>query len=491
MKLGQYRFTRPDDLELISSPKLSVGVVIACRDGQEKLDLTLASLAVQTYPKRLTKIYVIDDGSSPGLVLPKIRPANTKIIKYKNSGSNWGKTAATNEVVRKLREDVLWFVDADMVLEPDHLAHHMKWHHDADDYAVLGWKRFVKDWDYSPAALYSKLKADGFDDLHSEHWGKKRWEDRIDRTKDLEEPGIEGFRAFVGATFSLKRSLWESVGGYNQILKTGEDTELGWRLFLQGVRIVPDRQAHSWHLGLTSVESNKTETAKHNDPILGQFVPGFAEIRKRGLQTWAVPSFQTLIDCRGANLEQIRAITQNFQKLDENQGFYRLLGPWDKLEKRYSVANDSFEDLREIHSWLFGDPQFSFEEIAENAHLSIEEILENLDVESSSCFFFIEGDAAPNFECLSLYTTLIDTGNGIIGFANKEDRRAFAVFAPALARAQRMGGSLYKNLSNIWGIRWFTSDEIIRIYEEKVKFSRRFKRLIKSVLRKTKLIKTK
>ena len=491
MKLGQYRFTRPDDLELISSPKLSVGVVIACRDGQEKLDLTLASLAVQTYPKRLTKIYVIDDGSSPGLVLPKIRPANTKIIKYKNSGSNWGKTAATNEVVRKLREDVLWFVDADMVLEPDHLAHHMKWHHDADDYAVLGWKRFVKDWDYSPDALYSKLKADGFDDLHSEHWGKRRWEDRIDRTKDLEEPGIEGFRAFVGATFSLKRSLWESVGGYNQILKTGEDTELGWRLFLQGVRIVPDRQAHSWHLGLTSVESNKKETAKHNDPILGQFVPGFAEIRKRGLQTWAVPTFQTLIDCRGAKLEQIRAITQNFQKLDENQGFYRLLGPWDKLEKRYSVANDSFEDLREIHSWLFGDPQFSFEEIAENAHLSIEEILENLDVESSSCFFFIEGDAAPNFECLSLYTTLIDTGNGIIGFANKEDRRAFAVFAPALARAQRMGGSLYKNLSNIWGIRWFTSDEIIRIYEEKVKFSRRFKRLIKSVLRKTKLIKTK
>ena len=491
MKLGQYRFTRPDDLELVANPKLSVAVVIACRDGQDKLDLTLASLALQTYPKRLTKVYVIDDGSSPALVLPKLRPLNTKLIKYKNSGSKWGKTTATNDVVAKLREDVLWMVDADMILEPDHLAHHMKWHHSADDYAVLGWKRFVNEWDYTPASLTALLKADGFDDLHDHHWGKQRWEDRLDRTKDLVEPGIEGFRNFVGATFSLKRSLWESVGGYNQMLKTGEDTELGWRLFLQGVRMVPDRQAHSWHLGFTNVEENKAATAKHNDPIIGQFVPGFAEIRKRGLQTWAVPTFETLIDCRGAKLEQIRAITQNFQKLDENQGLYRMLGPWDKLEKRYSITNDPYENLREIHSWLFGDPQYSFEEISEDAHLTIEEILENLEVGSSSFFFFVEGDAAPNFECLSLYTTLIDTGNGLIGFANKEDRRAFAVFAPALARAQSMGGGLYKNLSDTWGIRWFTSDEITRIYEEKVKLSRRVKRLIKRVLRRTKLIKAK
>jgi GT2 family glycosyltransferase len=486
VKLGQYRFSRPDDLELVGNPKLSVAVVIACRDGQEKLNLTLASLALQTYSKRLTKVYVIDDGSSPALVLPKIRPVNTKLIKYKNQGTKWGKTAATNDVVAKLREDVLWFVDADMVFEPDHLAHHMKWHHDSDDYAVLGWKRFVKEWDYTPASLTALLKADGFDDLHAEHWGKKRWEDRLDRTKDLVEPGIEGFRNFVGATFSLKRALWESVGGYNETLKTGEDTELGWRLFLQGVRMVPERQAHSWHLGFTAVESNKAATAKHNDPAIGQFVPGFAEIRKRGIQTWAVPTFETLIDCRGATLEQIRAITKNFQKLDENQGFYRLLGPWMKLEKRYSISEDPYANLREIHSWLLGDPQYSFEDVDENAHLTIEEILENLEVESSSYFFFVEGDAAPNFQCLSLYLTLMDTGNGLIGFANQQDRRAFAVFAPALARAQKMDGGLYRNIADTWGIRWFTSDEIIRIYEEKVKPSKRAKRFIKSEVRKIK-----
>lgn len=484
MKVGQYRFSRPNDLELVAKPTLSVAVVIACRGGQEKLNLTLASLALQTYPKRLITVYVIDDASSPALALPKIRPTNTRIIKFKNSGANWGKTAATNHVVEKLREEVLWFVDADMVFEPDHLAHHMKWHHDADDYAVLGWKRFVKDWDYSPSELYAELKADGFDDLHTEHWGKARWEDRIDRTKDLEEPGIEGFRTFVGATFSLKRNLWNIVGGYNQLLKTGEDTELGWRLFLQGARIVPDRQAHSWHLGETSVESNKIGTAKHNDPMIGQLVPGFAEIRKRGEQIWATPTFETLIDCRDTTLEQVRAITANFQKLDENQGFFRLLGPWKLLDARYAIEDDSFANLREIHSWLLGDPQYIFEEVPAESHLTIEEILQELRIESSCFFFFVEGNAAPGFQCLSLYTTLLSTGNGIIGFVNQQDRRAFAVFTPALARAKRSEGGLYENISKGWGVRWFTNEEIIRIYEDKTKFSKRLKRYIKNKFRK-------
>ena len=53
-----YRFSRPDDLELVDRPKLSVAVVIACRDGQEKLDLVLASLVAQSYPASLTSVYV-------------------------------------------------------------------------------------------------------------------------------------------------------------------------------------------------------------------------------------------------------------------------------------------------------------------------------------------------------------------------------------------------------------------------------------------------
>ena len=82
MSYEPYRFTRPDDLTLVAKPKLSVAVVIACRDGQEKLDLVLASLAAQSYPAALTAVYVIDDGSANPLVLPAIKPAKTKLISY-------------------------------------------------------------------------------------------------------------------------------------------------------------------------------------------------------------------------------------------------------------------------------------------------------------------------------------------------------------------------------------------------------------------------
>ena len=144
MKYEPYRFTRPHDLRLVAKPHLSVAIVIACRDGQEKLDLVLAALSVQSYPSSLTSVYIIDDASAKPLVLPKVKPAKTKLIPFKNAPGQWGKTAATNDCVAKLREDVIWFIDADMVFDVDHLAHHMKWHHDNDDYAVLGWKRFVK-----------------------------------------------------------------------------------------------------------------------------------------------------------------------------------------------------------------------------------------------------------------------------------------------------------------------------------------------------------
>ena len=55
-----YRFSRPNDLEIVARPKLSVAVVIACRDGQEKLDLVLASLVAQSYPAPLTSVYITD-----------------------------------------------------------------------------------------------------------------------------------------------------------------------------------------------------------------------------------------------------------------------------------------------------------------------------------------------------------------------------------------------------------------------------------------------
>ena len=477
MSYQPYRFNRPDNLTLVAKPKLSVAVVIACRDGQEKLDLVLASLAAQSYPAALTSVYVIDDGSAKALVLPSIKPLRTKLISYKNSLGKWGKTAATNDCVARLREDVLWFIDADMIFEPDHLAHHMKWHHDNDDYAVLGWKRFVKNWSYHPEDLYKALKGGVFDQLHEESWGKDLWEERVQRTNDLVKPALDGYRAFVGATFSIKNDRWRELGGYNRNLITGEDIELGWRIFTHGLRTVVDRSANSWHLGYSTVESNKDQIHRHNDPSLAQVIPQMHSIRAMNNFIWSVPTYQVFVDVRETTLSQFLDLRSKLLALPGTNAHFTLLAPWKLLSKRYSPVGDIYADLREIRNWLQGDPQYSLDEIEINKEITIEEVLERFTHGATPYYIFAE--ARVNIDLKDLVDQLLVSEQGLVGVADKFDKRALALFAPALGRALESEGSLYRSISRQWGVHWMSDDQFAVLNQGKHNRVRRFARYLK------------
>jgi len=56
---------------------------------------------------------------------------------------------------------------------------------------------------------------------------------------------------------------------------------------------------------------------------------------------------------------------------------------------------------------------------------------------------------------------------GLVGVVDKKDQRAFAVFAPALARAGKFDGGLYQNISNLWGIQWLNDDQFAKVYRGK------------------------
>lgn len=472
-----FRFERPEIFEIVARPKLTVAIVIACRGGQEKLDLVLASLAAQSYPAALTKLYIIDDGSEPPIKLPKLRPRRTEIIRFKNKSGHWGKTAATNGSLPKVKEDVIWFVDADMVFDPDHLAHHMKWHHESDDYVVLGWKRFVAQWSYTPATLSKALAADKFMDLHSESWGKELWEARIERTKELSRPGVEGYRALVGATFSMRNAQWKRVGGYNSELITGEDTELGWRVFTSGLRLVPDRQAHSWHLGYSTVEENKEIIHRHNDPALAQFIPQMRTIRARQNFDWKIATYQLLVDVRNSNLSKLLNQINHLIELPGSSVEIKLLAPWQKLDQRYSPVADELADIREIYNWVKGDSKFKFIEVESSAELTIDYLLSLFTQGATPYYLFTDGDFAINLK--DLVDSLLLSEEGLLGVASKDDRRAFALFAPALARAGRTKGNLYKNISLQWGVHWITEERFLELNQGKKSRIRRFGRYLK------------
>ena len=464
-------YFRPTNLSLDYTPRLSVTVVIPARGNQEKLDLVLASLSLQRYPSKLISVVVVDDESQTPLRLPNIRPAKTKIVRYSKKSEPWGKTAIINRATSSLKSDVLWFLDSDIVVDRDHLAHHMKWHHEASEYIVLGWKRFVRQWDYTPSQLVTEIQSGRFDSLHSESQPHEYFESRVKATKDLLEPGLEGFRALVGATFSMRLSTWNELGGYNESFRTAEDTELGWRALMYGFTLVPEPQAKSWHLGLTTFNSNSDAMFAHNNPNLAHWIPGLRHLRKNrefAGPIWTVPDQHLIIECSNISLERFRERISDFIKKG-GQTRFTLLGDWSSLDLRYSPTNDPYSQLRGIRDWYLGDPRIEFIETPQDRSLAIEEILHLAAVDSTPITYYLEAAIDQSLKLSMLRVELLKSKLGLIGTVDDRGYRAFALFTPALARAtRRNASSLYKTIDEVWGVRWESIEKLSKNDEGKL-----------------------
>ncbi len=447
-----FRYDRPKSLEIVKSPKLSVAVIIACRDGQSKLDLLLASLSVQSYPQRLISVYVVDDGSTKKLKLPAIKPTKSKLIYFKNTDHSWGKTQAVNHVIKSIKQDLIWCIDADMVLHPDHLAQMMKWHHESQDYLVLGWKRFVAQWPYSPQQLVRELNSGNFHKLHPTSEGKESWESLITATNNLQDVTLESFRGLVGATFSIYRKNWVTLGGYNPLFKTGEDTELGWRVLMAGMRMVPEEKAHSWHLGISTVDQNTNTVITHNQPLFANYIPALTYLRNKSDLQWQVPENEVLIDCRRMSFETFKQVINQF--LIGGQSQFKLLGDWKRLNRRYNVINDGDKEIRAISRFVRSDARFMLENLTGQQTLSIHEILELIQSTSIPYLYYAEGNPDQQIFYKALKRKINKSKNGLEGLVDTVDQRAFILYTPALNRARSTPGECYQNLQDQWGICW-------------------------------------
>ena len=450
-------YARPDDLRPDFAARLSVTIIIPAHGNQEKLDLALAALALQNYPKKLISVIVIDDGSENYLRLPTLRPERTKLLRFTSTSDMWGKTLTINAAAKNVKSDVIWFLDSDLIVHPDHLREHMKWHHHGAEYIVLGWKRFVASWDYEPKGLQQTIKAGRFDSLHHQSEPHEYFESRVRATNNLLDPGLEGFRALVGATLSMRTMTWQELGGYNPAFTTAEDTELGWRAIVHGFTLVPEPAARSWHLGLTTFAQNAERMFAHNNPNLANWIPELRHLR-RGREVagalWKVPDQHVVINCISTSLEQFRSRVEPFMPRG-GQSSFTLLGPWESLSHRYSPVLDPLKDLRAIHDWYQGDPRIEFANTPSERSLAIEEILHYLPISSIPISYYFDGSIDPEVTFSMMRNELLKKGLGFVGTLDNKGYRAFAVYTPALARARRRNAkALYKAIDELWGVRW-------------------------------------
>ncbi|MFF5211182.1 glycosyltransferase [Streptosporangium sp. NPDC000396] len=339
------------------TPKLTVSVVIPAYGNQEKLDLTLAGLAAQSYPSHLMQVVVVDDGSSTPLRLPEVVPEHTRIISSAPDG--WGAGHAMRAGVEAADGDVIHRLDSDMLVYREHIEANMRWHHLTDYLVVIGYKRFV---DFVPGRhslgnvrdAIASGEADTLFDLENSHpsWIEKV----IDETDGLRTAGWRAYQIGTGQTISLTRRLYEECGGVDSALVRGQDTEFSYRAAQAGAVFVPEPEARAFHLGLTEMMTRHTEGMRFREPYLSNRVPLRRTWREAAGRQWLVPYVDVIVDVSGASYEKGRATVAGALASSLVDVRVTLVGPWSEATgDRRSPLDDPLLDLRLIREAFMHD----------------------------------------------------------------------------------------------------------------------------------------
>ena len=246
----------PDRFE----PELPVSVVIAYYEAPEALELTLAALEGQTYPRELFEVVIVDDGSSEPLVAPTRSPLEVRVVHQEDRG--FGLARARNTGARAANCEILVFLDCDMMPEAGWLSEHARWHHAANDALTLGFRTHVEVDGIDAAMVRTRpgSLAELFDGRPTE---RPEWiEYHMTRTRGLTSDDDDLFRMVTGGNLGVSRSFFEYAGAYDESFTQwgGEDTEFGYRAFVRGGLLVPVPDAMCWHQG-AGAQPSDTESA--------------------------------------------------------------------------------------------------------------------------------------------------------------------------------------------------------------------------------------
>ncbi len=329
---------RPPGLGSPWTPTLRISVVIPAYGGQEKLDLTLAGLAVQTYPAELIEAIVVDNGSRPPLRLPEIRPRHTRLIVCATPGRanarNAGLAAATG--------DVIHWMDSDVVPEREEVEAHMRWHHLAPYLVVTAYLRFTT------APLPSPGEVSAAEDLAKffEPAEPHAWIEALaERTQGLTRTH-RAFSVHIGGATSVNARLFERTGGMDTDLFLGQDTEMGYRLAQAGAVFIADPEARAYHLGPSMRMRDGDSISRVSHALVTGRIPTYAWLRTHPRRQWKIPLLEVVVDATRGSYDDVRATVDAVLAGTLTDVSVLLTGPWDRLvPERRAPLKDPDLDL--------------------------------------------------------------------------------------------------------------------------------------------------
>jgi hypothetical protein len=174
----------------------------------------------------------------------------------------------------------------------------------------------------------------------------------------LSTAGPRAMRAHTGASASTSRELLREAGGMPVDLVLGEDLVLGYRLREAGAVFVPDRAAHSLHLGATTVMRGADAVNRYNKPFLAQHVPEFRGHRLQVPRSYAVPYAEVVVPVAEASYETVCKLVDSQLTGAVPDIVVTLVADWAALkEGRRAVLADPDLDLRLLAAAYAGEPR--------------------------------------------------------------------------------------------------------------------------------------
>lgn len=252
-------------------------LVIPTYNKKAVLELTLASLINQTYPRDKFEIIVVDDGSTDGThqLFPSSTPFPFQLAYVKQE--NGGRAAARNAGILEAQGETIIFIDDDQIVPPQFIESHMKLHRHHQNLVIAGYRSHV--FSFAPStpehqAILSYLREKSqntektfeikagcplltAEDIRSDFQRATRFVYGIDtnfeRISRVYGEELKSFFIpwifFVTSNVSVGKSHLLKVGLFDENFTGwgGEDYELGYRLYKHGLEYRLCREAISYH----------------------------------------------------------------------------------------------------------------------------------------------------------------------------------------------------------------------------------------------------
>jgi hypothetical protein len=211
--------------EAVDPSVRSIAVIVPAYNAAAYIERCLKGLLSAGFA--LSEIAVVDDGSRDDTVALVMAQGITPIVQAKNAGA----AAARNAAVRATSADILFFVDADVVVHADVRARIIGFFTDQPGYAAL-----FGSYDDAPAVATV-----------------------VSRFRNLLHHFVHHMARGDAVTFwtgcgAVRRSAFDQAGGFDPGQRMMEDVQLGLKLHRDGhrIRLDPDIQGthlKAWTLG--------------------------------------------------------------------------------------------------------------------------------------------------------------------------------------------------------------------------------------------------